>query len=139
MQEQLTTIPDLGLSERLWRKVRFKGSPAVWRGLNLWVMTSGSRRNEALALLAASRLRARLSELTALFTYTIVQSSTLNSEALLLAPLVDGVVLIIEADVTLREAAQQGLEALKATGARVVGAVLNNRRFPIPSAIYQRL
>jgi len=61
------------------------------------------------------------------------------ADGMLLARLLDGVVLVLEANSTRREAALQVTESLKTTKIVILGAVLNNRTFPIPEAVYKRL
>jgi Mrp family chromosome partitioning ATPase len=53
--------------------------------------------------------------------------------------LTDGFVLILEANVTRREAALKVSENLRASGIQVLGAVLNKRTFPIPESLYHKL
>jgi len=48
-------------------------------------------------------------------------------------------VLVLEANATRKDAARRVKEILDAANVRVLGVVLNNRTFPIPDAIYQRL
>jgi hypothetical protein len=90
---------------------------------------------------SAQWLRGRLAELRLEFDYTILQgpAAALRDEAALLASLCDGVVLVLQANATHRKAAQRVKERLHAANARLLGAVLSERTFPIPEAIYQRL
>jgi Mrp family chromosome partitioning ATPase len=53
--------------------------------------------------------------------------------------LADGVVLVIEAHATRREAARKVKESLEAANVRLLGAVLNKRTFPIPEVLYNRI
>ena len=53
--------------------------------------------------------------------------------------LCDGIVLVVEANSTRRVAAQKVKERLHAANARLLGAVLSDRTFPIPEAIYRKL
>jgi len=51
----------------------------------------------------------------------------------------DGVVVAVEANCTRRDSAKRVKETLLAANVNLLGVVLNNRTFPIPEAIYQRL
>ncbi len=51
----------------------------------------------------------------------------------------DGVVLVVRWGLTKREVVGRGMEALAAADARVLGVVLNRRRYPIPDALYRRV
>jgi Mrp family chromosome partitioning ATPase len=53
--------------------------------------------------------------------------------------LTDGIVLILEAGATRREAAQAVTADLRTSKIPILGAVLNKRTFPIPEHIYKRL
>jgi capsular exopolysaccharide synthesis family protein len=64
---------------------------------------------------------------------------TLFSEAVSLANLADSVILVVQADRTRWEVAEQAIRSLEESGARVLGAVLNRRKYHIPDTIYRRL
>lgn len=51
----------------------------------------------------------------------------------------DGVILVVRAGKTRRAAAQSSLQLLRRNKVRVLGAVLDDRRFPIPHSLYERL
>jgi len=86
-------------------------------------------------------LRDRLAELRRSFDYTIIHgpAAGIHTEAALLGSLCDGVVLVVEANSTRRQTAQKVKEKLHSANARLLGAVLSQRTFPIPQAIYRRL
>jgi len=60
-----------------------------------------------------------------------------SAEAIALGQLAEGMVLVVEADATRREAIKRAKENLLAAGVNVFGAVLNNRTFPVPELIYK--
>jgi len=49
------------------------------------------------------------------------------------------VVLVLKANSSRREAARKAVQDLQNAGARILGAILNQRTFPIPQAIYTKL
>jgi protein-tyrosine kinase len=57
----------------------------------------------------------------------------------LVGPLADAVVIVLQADGTRAPVAERLVADLRGAGAPVVGAVLNRRRFYIPTGIYGRL
>ena len=61
---------------------------------------------------------------------------TVYSDAAILAPLVDGVVLVVEAEKTRWEVVSQAKRTLEESGGRILGAVLNRQRYHIPPALY---
>jgi Mrp family chromosome partitioning ATPase len=86
-------------------------------------------------------MKERIAELRSAFDYVLIDAPPLNSyaDAMVFGRLADGIVLVLEANATRREAALRVMERLQATRIPVLGAVLNKRTFPIPSAIYKRL
>lgn len=60
-----------------------------------------------------------------------------GSTALRIGSAADGVVLVVESERTLLEAAKRGKEQLGQVGARILGVVLNKRRLPIPGPLYR--
>jgi len=108
---------------------------------SLWLLPSGSRGADTLAQFTAERVGPRLQELLASFDYVLIDTSpaSMHVEAASLGPLVDGVLLVVEANATRREAAKRATERLQAADATILGAVLTNRTFPIPERIYRAL
>jgi Mrp family chromosome partitioning ATPase len=106
---------------------------------NLWVMPC--RSVSAGTALAPDRLRQRLKELRAEFEYVLihVSAASVSGDAVQLGKLADGVVLVVRANATHREAARKAKENLQSGNVTLLGAVLSNRRFPIPDALYHRL
>jgi len=62
---------------------------------------------------------------------------TLYPDARALAPVVDGVILVVEADVTPVAVANRAVELIRDTGANLLGVVLNKRRDYIPDRVLQ--
>jgi len=56
-----------------------------------------------------------------------------------LATRAHGVVLVVEAERIRREVIQKSINLLEESGARILGVVLNKRKFPIPQCIYRLL
>jgi Mrp family chromosome partitioning ATPase len=108
---------------------------------NLWLLPAGSRCADALPILVAEQIRPVLVDLLATFDYVVLDTCAADaySDATVLGPMVDGVVLVLEANATRREVARRTTEHLQATNVRVLGAVLTNRVFPIPERIYRLL
>jgi len=90
---------------------------------------------------SAEWLRGRLAELRLEFDYTVLQgpAAGVHDGATLLASLCDGVVLVLRANATRRQAALKVKDKLRLANVHVFGAVLSERTFPIPEAIYHKL
>ncbi len=107
---------------------------------NLWHLSSPAFMGEENEI-SARWLRARLADLRLEFDYAVLHGppAGMFSETALMGSLTDGVVLVLEADSTRRIVAQKTRDALYAANVRILGAVLNDRTFPIPTSIYDRL
>jgi protein-tyrosine kinase len=109
--------------------------------VNLWLLSSGSLGSDCRNFLISDRMTERIAELRAAFDYVLIDAPPLNTnaEAMVLGRNTDGVVLVLEANTTRREAALRAAQNLRAAGITVLGAVLNKRTFPIPAVLYKRL
>jgi protein-tyrosine kinase len=115
------------------------GAPATRIDRNLWLLPAGSDA-AAPPHIQAEQLRVRLPQLCATFDYVLLDAPAgAIADVSLWGAVVDGVVLVVEADATRRDAATRVASQLRAANIRVLGAVLTNRTFPIPEAIYRRL
>jgi Mrp family chromosome partitioning ATPase len=108
---------------------------------NLWTLSPGctaSARNNPMAIDIA---RARLQELRQEFDRVLIDAPPLNQcdDAMALAELGDGLVVVIEANATRRQTARKVMETLGQAGVKVLGVVLNKRMFPIPEKLYRQL
>jgi capsular exopolysaccharide synthesis family protein len=108
---------------------------------NLWLLSSGSLMGDSSVLLNSELLKTRIAELRAEFDYVLIDSPPLNtfSDGMVLGQLADGLVLVLEANVTRKEAAMRVADNLRTKDIRVLGAVLNKRTFPIPDMLYRRV
>jgi len=106
---------------------------------NLWLLAAGTAHEKPALVSEAARVK--LAQFIARFEFVLIDIEPASApvDAAGLAPLVDGVVLVLAAETTRRESARRATLALHALGASVLGAVLTNRRFPIPDPLYRRL
>jgi len=86
-----------------------------------------------------SSLCSYMAELRREFEYSIVAApaSTLSSEAAEMARFADGIILVVSAQHTRRVTALKVKNALGHL--RLLGTVLSDREFPIPTSVYRRL
>jgi Mrp family chromosome partitioning ATPase len=108
---------------------------------NLWLLSSGRITAYSSQLLHSDDLRERLLELRESFDYVVIDAPPLTrySEGIAIGQAVDGLVLILEAEATHREAASAVAANLRAANIPILAAVLNKRNFPIPEKIYRHL
>jgi protein-tyrosine kinase len=110
-------------------------------GGNLWLVSAGAPAAPAEEQVASDQLRSRISELDKEFDYILIDAPPVHSsaDAVLLGQMAQGVILVIEANSTRREAARRAKQTLEGANVKLLGAILNNRMFPIPEALYRRL
>jgi capsular exopolysaccharide synthesis family protein len=60
-----------------------------------------------------------------------------HAETAMLSARMDGLVMVLRAGKTRRAEAEAAVRDLRATGAVLLGAVINRRRHPIPAAVYR--
>jgi Mrp family chromosome partitioning ATPase len=86
-------------------------------------------------------MRMRIVELRQEFHYVLIDAPAINTanDGIVLGRVADGVVVVIKANSSRREIARKAIQELENAKVRVLGAVLNQRTFPIPQGIYNRL
>jgi len=111
------------------------------RGANLWLVPAGTIGSEWPTLVNSDRMRVRIQELCDLYDHVLIAAPPIAMyvDALHLGKLVDGMVLVLQANTTRRETARKVKQEMEAASVRLLGAVLNERTFPIPESIYSRL
>lgn len=75
------------------------------------------------------------------FDYILIDcpSPAASSDATTLAPLIDGVSIVVKAAQTRREQIRRVRQIIESAGGNLLGFVLNQRRYPIPGWLYRRL
>ena len=108
---------------------------------NLWLLSSGKVNADSSRHLHSDGLRERFMELRDTFDYILIDAPPLTrySEGIAIGQVVDGLVLVLEAEATRKEAASAVMGNLRAANIPVIAAVLNKRNFPIPEKIYRHL
>jgi Mrp family chromosome partitioning ATPase len=107
---------------------------------NLWVLPTHVDTTSPTGFPSADHMRALVNELIAEFDYVLIDGPPLATtfDSALLARMSDGLVLVLEAEQTLRERARSIKSDLELAEVRVLAAVLNKRSFPIPDLLYRR-
>ncbi len=75
------------------------------------------------------------------FEYVLVDCPALRTggDVLSVAPLVDGVILIVEADRTTKEQVLHAEHQIESAGGKCAGHILNKRKYVVPKWLYKRL
>lgn len=97
---------------------------------NLLLITSGAIPPNPAELLGSARFEALLKRLATKVDVVILDAPPVNivTDAVLLAKVADGTVLVVDASRTHRDSAREACDALARVGARVLGIALNRSR-----------
>ena len=130
-----------GLSDALRQSGSIRGYVSQLSRRNLALVSCGSDLKDAQGLVTSDRMRSRIHELRTEFEYVLIDCPSMNvsNEAISLGSASDGVVLVLKANSTRKERARGAVSDLQTAQVKVLGAVLNQRTFPIPDKIYNKL
>jgi Mrp family chromosome partitioning ATPase len=130
-----------GLSEALQQMDPVRSLVRTSSLPNLFVMTSGKSSEGVQPLLVSDRMRTRINEMRSEFDFVLIDACAMSvaGDAVSLGGISDGVVLVLKANASRKETARQVVKDLQQGKGKVLGAILNQRQFPIPNAIYKRL
>ena len=109
---------------------------------NLYVISCGGGSIFGpLGLFESSEFEAFLHEVYDIFDYLILDAPPvlIYSECKVLHRMVDGVVLVFECGKVRKQVALRAKKELEDAGARILGVVLNKRKYYIPKWLYKRL
>jgi succinoglycan biosynthesis transport protein ExoP len=118
---------DRGLSEVLGGDRRAWESMRSGKVDNLWIMSSGKASEQPTELLQSEAMRELLADQREVVDFIIIDCPPVLAvaDALVLAPMVDGVLYVADAQRTPRGAVIAARAQLDQVGARIIGAVLN--------------
>ena len=130
-----------GLSDALKTSEPIREYARRVHGENLWLVSCGSGVDQSVGFLHSDLVKKRIADLRQEFDYVLIDAPPLNaySEGVALGQFANGLVLVLEANSTRRDATARIAERLHAMQVNILGAVLNKRTFPIPDLLYRRL
>lgn len=141
LNEQFGVGDSFGLTDALRQREPMRTYAQPLACPNLWLVGAGSAAEDGQSLLSSDRMRLRLAELKSQFEYVLIDAPAIgaSNDATVMGSATDGLVLVLKANSSRRESARGAIQDLRAAKVRVLGAVLNQRTFPIPQAIYDKL
>lgn len=107
----------------------------------LFILAGGGDYKGAVSLFESERFDEFLNETRKTFDYVILDGAPLpnSAETRVLCDKVDGVVMVIESGKLRRQVAMRAKQELQDAGARILGVVLNKRKYHIPNWLYKRM
>jgi capsular exopolysaccharide synthesis family protein len=141
LNEQFKVENQSGLTDALRTRAPMRTYAQPLSCPRLWLVTAGSPAEDGQSLLSSDRMRLRMTELRTQFDYVLIDTPAIASsnDATVLGSSTDGLVMVLKANSSRRESARGAIHDLRAAKVKVLGAVLNQRTFPIPQAIYDKL
>jgi capsular exopolysaccharide synthesis family protein len=141
LHERLNLERKPGLTDLVLGEVTLKDVLRETRFNNLLAITCGMPLSNPSAILGSKSLEVYIEEMKAHGDWVVFDSPAINSfnDAAVLAGKVDGVVMVIQAEKTRWEVAQKAKERIESGNGRILGAVLNDRRYHIPGWLYRTL
>jgi protein-tyrosine kinase len=110
-------------------------------GDRLWVIPVSSARAGTVQVIDAPGMEGFFGALRERFDLVLIDGApaTVFPDSIILSRKTDGVVLVIEAESTRWPVVKTVQQQITNAGGRVIGAVLNKRRYYIPEFVYNRL
>jgi capsular exopolysaccharide synthesis family protein len=108
---------------------------------NLHFLPCGQDLAAPMDLVRPDRVEHVLQEMARHYAFVVIDSGAPleAAEAALLASATSGVVMVVRANRTRREVVQRAVQVLTRSRCRILGVVLNDRRYPIPGFLYRRV
>jgi capsular exopolysaccharide synthesis family protein len=130
-----------GLADSLQKSGDIRTFANQLKPANLWLLSGGAVTSDSFGLLNSDALAGRVQELRNEFDFILIDTPAIGpyADAIALGRVSDGVVVVLQAEATRRESALKGIENLRQANIEILGAVLNQRTFPIPNFVYHRL
>jgi len=120
-----------------------KQGPPIFkaRGTSLYLLPCGTNHAGPIHLFETKRFDRFLQKVRDKFDYVILDAPPVPSfsEARVICPKVDGVVLVVNAGKTRRQVALRAKKELEEAGGKILGVVLNKRKLRVPAWIYRHL
>ncbi len=129
-----------GLTDILMGRIHWEDAVRKSNVRNFYVLPFGQPLQESLSLLGSEGMGQLLNVLKTDFDFILMDSPPIlqSAGAELIAPWVDGVILVIKANTTRREVVMRAVERMIQQKG-FLGTVLNQQEFIIPQYLYKRL
>jgi len=108
---------------------------------NLYLIPCGKKASVPQAIFESTRFAKILKLMREKFDYVILNAPPVNSyaETKVIGKKVDGVMLVIESGKTRKQVAVRAKQELENAGAKILGVIVNRRKYYVPEWIYKRL
>jgi len=130
-----------GLAELLSSEAKLKSVIQVDNRSGLAVLASGAIHDSPQQLFTVPRLQSLVTSLHSQYDWIFIDGPPVTTcpELSSLAIVADGAILVLRAEQTRWEVAEEAKKILNQAGVSILGGVLNRRKYHIPNFIYRRL
>ncbi|MBU0599980.1 CpsD/CapB family tyrosine-protein kinase [bacterium] len=130
-----------GLTDVLLGELELEEALKKVKSSNLTIITAGRSLQNPAGLLGSEKMKWTIQRLSSMFDLVVYDTHaiTASSSALMLSPLVDGIVMVVHSGKTRREIVQLACSSIRNTEGNILGVVLNNREYYIPNYVYKIL
>lgn len=107
---------------------------------NLYMLPSGTKCSMPLSIFQSEAFDQFLGKVREFFDYVIIDAPPLAGypETVLLSRKADGVILVIESEKTRKQSALFAKKQIETAGGKLLGVVLNRRKYRVPHWLYKR-
>lgn len=132
--------PCVGMAEYLAGQVSLEKALANTVVPNMYVMPVG-KNMESFVAYGREDLESLIAALREKFEYVLIDAAPVGAypECAVLCDKVDAAILVVRFGSTRREVVRIARDVITRAGGKILGVVLNRRRFPIPEFLYKRL
>jgi len=133
-------LPDVGLGEHLTGRIPLGEAISSTVVPNLDVMPLG-RGVASLSAFGNERLQRFVSDLKMNFEYVLIDAAPMGvyPECVVLCDKVDGIIMVVGYGRTRREIVRRAKEIISRADGKILGVVINRRKFPIPEFLYRKI
>ncbi|HOA75678.1 MAG TPA: CpsD/CapB family tyrosine-protein kinase [Phycisphaerae bacterium] len=142
MVASLMGVPESpGVRDALASGELIGGTNVVLQEGQLTVVPAGRPDGHASAAVDPERVQRLIQHLLSYHDHVIVDAPSVNRNSTVqaLAALTDGVLLVARQSVTRREALAEAKKRIELAQGKLIGLVLNMRKFPVPGFLYRRM
>jgi capsular exopolysaccharide synthesis family protein len=132
-------IPNnIGLSDVMEGKISIEDAVQDLES-NLHILPAGKTEFNPITLLESSAMSELIKKAKEQYEVVFINCADLRNfkDAIILSSIVDGIVLVINAEKVRRQVVKNAIDPLNNKKANLIGAVLNNRKYVIPQIIYK--
>jgi capsular exopolysaccharide synthesis family protein len=117
------------------------GNPFQFKQGEVQVMPTGGTYSDPASIFESPSFSNFLTEMQETFDYIVLDGPPVfrSAECMLLARKVDATILVIESGKTRKQIALRAIQQIEDAGGKILGIVLNRRKFYIPDWLYKHL